>query len=198
MVDGAVKLLSELDIKEMLAAQSPAKFASKPQTGVPTSKSTGTGVEMNPAEEKKANASRSGPPLEVTLRGLVSMHKSSQTSILYSSPLDSDLRLYQFCQKLRDIFMKAGFIAESKKALLLHATVVNTLYARGAKGSGHGKKGRARLLFDARKILEDLEDFEFMSGVRVEKVAICRMGAKAGVDGEERYEVEAEIDVPEL
>ena len=101
-----------------------------------------------------------------------------------------------------------------ERKLLLHATVVNTIYVprvragegrargsggsrgrRGAQGEGHGRK-KARLTLDARDVLEKYKDFEWMRDVRVEKVAICRMGAKKREDGEEEYEVEAEIDIP--
>jgi len=185
----------------MLAAPSPVKFASKPLGS--GNKEFSESKVAEKGDEKPGSEKGEAPklePLKVTLRGLTSMHKASQTSILYSSPLDPDLRLYQFCQKLREIFMKAEFIVEDKKALLLHATILNTVYARGAKGkgTGHGKKGRAKLMIDAREILEEYEEFEFMNDVKIEKVAICRMGAKVGEDGEERYEVEGEIEVPEV
>jgi activating signal cointegrator complex subunit 1 len=35
-----------------------------------------------------------------------------------------------------------------------------------------------------------------MSNVRIEKVAICRMGAVKGEDGEEAYGVEGSVDMP--
>ncbi|KAE8445491.1 hypothetical protein EG329_013381 [Mollisiaceae sp. DMI_Dod_QoI] len=199
-VDGALRLLNELDINEMLAAPSPVKFASNPLSHEKNELSESAAAERG---DKKLGSGKGEAstlePLKVTLRGLTSMHKASQTSILYSSPLDPDLRLYQFCQRLRDIFMKAEFIMEDKKALLLHATILNTVYARGGrgKGTGHGKTRRAKILIDARGILEEYEEFEFMNDVKVEKVAICRMGAKVDEDGEERYEVEGEIEVPE-
>ncbi|KUJ18287.1 uncharacterized protein LY89DRAFT_684208 [Mollisia scopiformis] len=190
-VQGALKLLQEIDIKELLSAPSPVKFSGK-----------GKGKDDAPpgkAEEVAEDVSKP-EPLKVTLQGLRSMHNASKTSILYSSPLDPDLRLYQFGSKLRDIFAEAEFMEEVKRKLLLHATVLNTIYAKGVKkgGTGHGKKGRAKLVIDAREILEEYEEFVWMEDVRMEKVAICRMGAKLGEDGEEKYEVEGEIEVPEL
>jgi len=50
--------------------------------------------------------------------------------------------------------------------------------------TGHGNN-KAKLTFDARDLLEDCEDWEWMRDVRLEKVAICRMGAKVNGDGEE-------------
>lgn len=189
-VEGALQLLKDLDIKELLAAPSPVKFAK-------TQDSEDKGKEV---EGKQKEGERKPEDIKITLQGLRSMANPSKTSILYSSPLDADLRLYQFCSKLRDIFMKAEFIAEDKKALLLHATIVNTVYAKGVKGkgSGHGKRSGARLMIDARGILEEFEEFVWMEGVRIEKVAVCRMGAKEGEDGEVKYEIEGEIEVPEF
>ena len=94
--------------------------------------------------------------------------------------------------------------------MLLHATVLNTIYVKGrdreqhlgqgkwkGKGKGKGKGGRReRLTVDARPILDRYDDFVWMRDVPIEKVAICRMGAKkVGDDGDEAYEVEAEIDI---
>lgn len=50
--------------------------------------------------------------------------------------------------------------------------------------------------------MERYRDYEWMRDVRVEKVAICRMGAKKVVDeeggetGDEEYDVEGEVDMP--
>jgi activating signal cointegrator complex subunit 1 len=59
---------------------------------------------------------------------------------------------------------------------------------------------RAKLLFDARDVVVKYEDFEWMTDVRIEKIAICKMGAKkvVGDKGEvgEAYEVETEVDAP--
>ena len=83
---------------------------------------------------------------------------------------------------------------EGGRPLLLHATVVNTIYVkgrdqqqavgnRGGKKGGHGHHGhhghrrgggnkRERLTIDAREILERYEEYTWMEGVKVEKVAI--------------------------
>lgn len=68
--------------------------------------------------------------------------------------------------------------------------------SRGGRDEGHGRH-RARLTFDARDIISKYKDYEWMRHVRIEKVAICRMGAKKrGGNGEEEYEIEAEVEVP--
>lgn len=135
--------------------------------------------------------------LKVTLRSLMSMHTPSKTSILYAAPVDEDHSLQSFCQKLKDAFAEAELLVPDTRPLLLHATIVNTIYVPGmkGKGSGHGKN-KAKLTIDAREILEKYEEFEWISDMKIEKVAICRMGAKKMEDGEEEYEVEAEADMP--
>jgi len=59
---------------------------------------------------------------------------------------------------------------------------------------------KAKLVFDARGVLEKYSDFEWVKDARIEKVAICRMGAKKFIkengEEEEEYEVEAEVDIP--
>lgn len=79
--------------------------------------------------------------------------------------------------------------------MVLHATVLNTIYARGKKGGTRkgqsGEKGRRGRInrrdgkFDATYLMERYENMVWMEGVRVEKVAICEMGAKDVVVEEE-------------
>ncbi|KAK8006397.1 hypothetical protein PG991_012694 [Apiospora marii] len=137
------------------------------------------------------------PPLSVTLRGLHSMQPTlSKAAVLYSPPVDPDGVLHKFCASLKQTFQEAGVMAEEDRPLLLHATILNTIYVKGEKGAGgrHGKR-RERFTFDARDILDRYDDFVWMKDVPVEKIAICRMGAKKQDDGDEAYEVEAEIDM---
>ncbi len=123
------------------------------------------------------------------------MHTPSKTSILYASPTDDD-RLYPFCQRLKNIFTEGEFLVEENRPLKLHATIVNTVYVPGVRGSGgHGKR-KAKLTIDAREILEDFEEFEWASNVRIEKVAICKMGAQKNEEGEDEYVVEGEVEMP--
>jgi activating signal cointegrator complex subunit 1 len=185
-VDSVLKLLKDIDFKELLRDSSPAKSLAKD-------------VEDKQKKEKETEVTSEVEPLKITLKGLRSMQSASKTSVLYSTPLDPDLRLFQFCKSLQQLFVQAGFIAEQKKKLLLHATILNTIYAKGVKrgGTGHGKNGKAKSLFNARGILEKYGECMWMENVIVEKVAICRMGAKVGEDGEERYEVEGAVVISE-
>jgi len=96
-----------------------------------------------------------------------------------------------------------------KRPLLLHATIVNTIYVKrdrnsknrrqggGGRGGKGGRRGDGKLTIDARDVLERYQDQVWMEDVPVESVAICRMGAaKVEVDGvvvDEKYTVEAEV-----
>ncbi|RYP14992.1 hypothetical protein DL765_005989 [Monosporascus sp. GIB2] len=138
----------------------------------------------------------SPPLLSVTLRGLHSMQLASQSSVLYASPVDQDGTLLKFCESVRSTFQEAGLMTEENRPLLLHATIMNTIYVKGRdrRGGGHGKKKKEKLTLDARGIIDRYDDFVWMEDVPVEKIAICKMGAKKQEDGDEAYEVEAEID----
>lgn len=181
-VDSALKVLKELNISEILSTMR----LEKPE--VPSTLKEDSESKVKMADSKS---------LSITLQGLASMHSPSKTSIIYSSPVDPDGRLYSFAHKLRDIFMGAELLIEDNRSLLLHATIVNTVYVPGVrgKGSGHGNS-KAKLTLDATELLEDYEGFVWMEGVRLEKVAICRMGAKKNEAGDEEYVVEGEVNMP--
>ncbi|KAK8087015.1 hypothetical protein PG994_001989 [Apiospora phragmitis] len=139
------------------------------------------------------------PQLSVTLSGLHSMQSPpSRAAVLYSAPVDPDGTLQKFCESIKQTFQQTGIMAEADRPLLLHATILNTIYVKGEKGGGgggrHGKR-RDRVTVDARDILDRYDEFVWMKDVPVEKVAICRMGAKKQEDGDAAYEVEAEIDM---
>ena len=153
--------------------------------------------QMPSREGQVLQESNSRPaPLTITLRGLESMHDPAQTTVLYVAPLDEDRSVYAFCLRLKEAFSAAGLLVPDTRPLLLHATIINTVYVASIKDreSGHGKR-RARLTFDARDILHRYEDFEWMSDARVEKVAVCRMGAREVEGGDEEYVVEGEVDI---
>ncbi|KAI2634190.1 kinase A anchor protein [Hypomontagnella submonticulosa] len=133
------------------------------------------------------------PLLSVTLKGLHSMQKTaSKASVLYAPPTDGEGVLLRFCESLRSTFQEAGLMAVEDRPLLLHATIVNTIYV---KGNRRGGKRHEKPTVDARGILDRYEDFVWMEDVPVEKIAICKMGAKKQDDGDEAYEIEAEIDL---
>lgn len=73
------------------------------------------------------------PPITIELRGLESMHPPQKTSILYSTPSDPSERLYAFCLAVQRLFKEKGFLIDDQRDLKLHATIVNTIYAKGKK-----------------------------------------------------------------
>jgi activating signal cointegrator complex subunit 1 len=131
------------------------------------------------------------PLVSLTLKGLHSTHTPSQASALYAAPEDHDGSFFRFCEELRRTFQEAGLMADENRPLLLHATVINTIYMKGKSRS----RPRDRLTLDARGMMDRYDDYVWMADVPLEKIAICRMGAKKLSDGDEAYEVEAEIDV---
>lgn len=120
-------------------------------------------------------------------------------------------------------------------SLLLHATVLNTVYlpkdrpstswsgntinntttansesnnsnnrgggrgrggARGSGGrGGHGRRNAQRVKLDARQLMEQFADALWMEDVRIDKLTLCRMGARR-VGGVERYIVEEGVEMP--
>lgn len=128
-------------------------------------------------------------PLSISITSLHSMHAPKSTSILYAGAQDPTDRLFQTCVTLRDLFQKKGYLVPDDRPLKLHATIVNTIYAK----AGHRGGGNAR--FDAEGVLEEWKDFVWAKDVPIQKVAICKMGAKkvanssGEIDGEEYEEV---------
>jgi activating signal cointegrator complex subunit 1 len=135
--------------------------------------------------------------LRVTLQGLETMHHPFSTSILFAPPIPSPT-LTSFCTSLKQAFLDAELMVPDTRPLLLHATILNTIYVPGVRkvNGGHGKS-KARLTINAEDILEDYEKYVWMEGVKIEKVAICKMGAQK-VEGElgQEYTVEESVDMP--
>jgi activating signal cointegrator complex subunit 1 len=240
-LEKATQYLQELDLQSLvrdLSARIVAKHAAE-----------------NGAVAENLNAA--GLPdmqaLTIELKGLQPMQKrgdTSNTSILYAEPKDTEGRLYAFGSELRKRFTKGGFLVEDHRALLLHATIINTVYAKpkgrggkqkalsgrdkglGQKGDadgvpdfgeqdddggastdestqdgapidrsdGHGPNAKGWRTFDARKLMEQYKEFLWAEDVKIDRVQICKMGAKKilGDDGEvvgAEYEVVAEKGV---
>ncbi|KAI1766568.1 kinase A anchor protein [Hypoxylon sp. FL1150] len=169
----------------------PRKILASARANVSRVASTNSGQELDDTMEPPGPLS---PLLPVTLKGLHSMQPSaSKASVLYAPPVDTEGTLLRFCDNLRSTFQDAELIAVENRPLLLHATIMNTIYVKGRNRKG--AKRQEKLTIDARGILDRYEDFVWMENIPIEKVAICRMGAKKQEDGDEAYEVEAEIDV---
>ncbi|KAL8793573.1 MAG: hypothetical protein Q9195_003836 [Heterodermia aff. obscurata] len=210
-VEAASNFLRSLDLPQMLKSVPQREFV-HPNITEPSDNSSTNHVSSNTgakpsvkeaAISEAAGSDESPPPLKVSMSGLESMHTPSKTSILYTSPKDSTSRLYAFASSLRDAFLSVDLLVPEKRPLLLHATIVNTLYAKTkgrAKGTGHGKDNHGIGKFDATFLLEEFQDFEWASDFCVERVSICQMGAKKEiVDGvlvNEEYVEVASVPLP--
>lgn len=156
----ALSLLQTLDLSSLLS-QAQAQAQTKSPSASPS----------------PSPPSATPTPLTLSLRSLHAMHKPHSTSVLYASPHDPTSRLYTFASAVRSIFNNAGLLVPDDRPLRLHATVVNTVYARGGRGKAPGKRlknGR----FDARELMQAYEEFVWAEDVEVEKVAVCEMGAR--------------------
>ncbi|KAK7635680.1 AKAP7 2'5' RNA ligase-like domain-containing protein [Phyllosticta paracitricarpa] len=168
----ALALLHSLNLSSLLRqsqSQSQSESAKQPQL------SSHTDPHHPPSDQT---------PLSLSLQGLHPMQSPSRTSILYAAPHDPTNRLYAFATAVRDAFASAELLVPDDRALRLHATLVNTIYAKDARrrggGGGRGGRGRDRDRgkFDARPLMERFDGFVWAEGVRVEGVAVCEMGAK--------------------
>jgi activating signal cointegrator complex subunit 1 len=176
------------------------------------------------------------------------MHPSTKTSILYAAPRDPTHRLLPLCQRLRAVFEEKEYLIEDTRPLKLHATIVNTIYAKAGGRYGRGKPAAAQILapepnltpvdvpedatesveepepaeredevkasskpddhrnrhdqhsrapirFDARALMKVFDDFVWAKEVKLEKIAICKMGAKKvlGENGDIVDEVYEEV-----
>lgn len=235
----AIAHLEELDIAQLLRGITTQAIAAETadQAGV----SENGGAVANPSVSFSAAVGADpGAALVVRLMGLLPMQRPSQTSILYAEPVDGTGRLERFAQSVRGMFEEGGWVVEDQRGLRLHATVVNTVYAkakgRGVKPGRAGGKGDAGvdggvqgdggqqqgsggeqegvdgeetgkanrpdkkswMRFDAGSLIDAYKDFVWAEDVRIDRVQICKMGAKkilheeTGEVMDEEYEVVAE------
>ena len=151
---------------------------------------------------RTCNDASPAPLSTLTFTGLHAMQSPTRTSSLYTAPITvSAAPLLPFCTTLRQAFIEAGFLIPEDRQLKLHATIVNTIYAREAK-SGKKRWGKGSGKFDATSLIERYQDFEWAKDFRIEKVAICEMGAKLVMEGEvlvdQVYTEVASVPLPEL
>ncbi|QDS73927.1 hypothetical protein FKW77_007738 [Venturia effusa] len=136
--------------------------------------------------------SRANDPLIISLTSLRSMHAPQSTSVLYAGPGEDSDDLIQIASVLRSTFTEQGYLIPDERPLKLHATIVNTIYAKS------GNKKIANLKINAEGLLDEWKDFVWAKDFTIEKLAICKMGAKkiTDADGEiigEEYEEMASI-----
>ena len=129
------------------------------------------------------------------------MQSPASTSSLYASP-EPLYPLLAFAQRLHDTFLAAGFLLPPAKErpLKMHATLVNTIYAKKS-ASGKHRWGKGSGKIDARQVIEAWRDTTWAENVRIERLALCGMGAKkvedaAGRAIDECYAELASVDLP--
>ncbi|KAI5799919.1 AKAP7 2'5' RNA ligase-like domain-containing protein [Geopyxis carbonaria] len=176
----AVALLRSLDFAQLLAASDPA--ATDSATDPATDPAATPAAPATPADV---------PPLQVSLRGLATMGvpwasrpapAAAAASVLYMPPHDATARLQGFAERVRAAFVTHGLVADDGRPLRLHATVLNTVYARGKM------KG---VKMDFREVVEREQDRVWVEGIGIGEVVVCGMGARevGGVKGAGGYEV---------
>jgi len=200
-VAAASTFLRGLDVREMLHEASKVGG-----TGPANVVEVAEGTEILPEtkDDSQAESLDKVLPLTVTLFGLNPMHKPSSTSILYASPLDDTSRLYPFTLALQQAFTNAEFLLQDDRDLYLHATIVNTIYAKDKKartqGSGHGKNSKGSRKFDAQEMIAKYQGFEWAKDVHIERLSICEMGAKKTIENgkvvNEEYVEIASVPLP--
>ncbi|CAK7272768.1 hypothetical protein SEPCBS57363_005313 [Sporothrix epigloea] len=190
--------------------------------------SLGDGDRLEQALQRLQSLTKEGnlveKPTSMALRGLHAMQPPARATVLYASPVDESTGqlavaggpLLSLCERVRAAF--ADLLVPDERPLLLHATIVNTVYAKERQGGGGGREnrsgqqksyrggraaqgGRTKLKFDAREIIERYDDFVWMDRMQVQTIALCRMGARttevkdAGDIVDAAYYVEAEIEL---
>ncbi|KFY55220.1 hypothetical protein V497_07108, partial [Pseudogymnoascus sp. VKM F-4516 (FW-969)] len=154
--------------------------------------------------------------VRVTLKGLAATRDPAKTSVLYAPPVDETRALQRFGELVRSHFacligpppapsspaappdvagpatqeMVVAPVGKPLPGLLMHATVFNTVYI-----PGKSRRDRERVEIDARGLIEAFGEMVWMENIRVEELALLRMGAKV-VDGVEKYVAEGTVGMP--
>lgn len=149
---------------------------------------------------KEEEAAKDQPELLITLKGLHTFQKADRATVLFAPPSDQTGVIQAFSEKIKALFKDAGLLAPDDRPLLLHATIVNTIYVKGNRNShSHGKKrGDRNFVADGQAIMDRYEDQIWLENAPLDRIAICRMGAKPveenGTIVDAAYEVEAEVE----
>lgn len=151
-----------------------------------------------PGSSVEEEAPRDHPQLLVTLKGLHTFQKADKATVLFAPPSDQTGVLYGFSEKIQAQFKEAGLLVPDDRPLTLHATIVNTIYVKGNRNSHSKKRGDRTFVTDGQAIMDRYEDQVWLNDAPLERIAICRMGAKAveenGTVVDAAYEVEAEVE----
>ncbi|KAL8717773.1 MAG: hypothetical protein Q9225_005020 [Loekoesia sp. 1 TL-2023] len=130
-VEAAVALLKSMDLASNLGAIKRGRTGET--LGAEAAQAEGEQYKHSPSTSGNGSSQsdqKSAPqPLTLSFTGLKSMHSPKKTSFLYTAPTDPTGRLYPFCQAIKDRFIQEELMIEERRALKLHATVLNTIYA---------------------------------------------------------------------
>ncbi|KAL2821910.1 AKAP7 2'5' RNA ligase-like domain-containing protein [Aspergillus granulosus] len=173
----ALDFFQSLDLPHLLRAAGEIA-AQRKRLNAPTTNGTSIGGVANidkalavPSIDEHSQGESAMPePFTISLESLHALPRARSTTILHAAPVDPTSRLYPFCEALREKFQEAGFMQKEyqrgsttkPRPLLLHATVVNTIYIRGRKHNtgGHKKDRRAsQYTFDARDLVSQYRNF---------------------------------------
>lgn len=130
----------------------------------------------------------------ITLKGLHTFQKADKATVLFAPPSDQAGVLHGFSEKIKALFKEANLLAPDDRPLLLHATIVNTIYVK----RNRKKRGDRTFVSDGRAIMDRYEDQVWLENFPLERIAICRMSAKPieenGTVVDAAYEIEAEVE----
>lgn len=125
------------------------------------------------------------------------MRETEKATVLYASPSDPDGILQTFAERVKAAFEEAGLLAANSRPLLLHATIVNTIYMKGNRSSR--KTWKQKAIRNAQAIMDRYDNHTWAEGLLLEKIAICKIGANLikqdGIPLDAAYKVEAEISL---
>jgi activating signal cointegrator complex subunit 1 len=207
-MNDAKELLESMDLSELLEElgkhsvdstqrqdASGGDNTARPGLDSPPSEPVGTGatfLETLKRAVKPPSLSRPKVPaaesLIMSLQGLQAFPKPDKATVLHCPPHDPTSRLYPFCLRLKQRFIESGFMEQEDRPLVLHATIVNTVYAK--RDRRHEKRRMGSITFDATEIMRTynekggIEDgsvtceFVWAEGILIDRVRICEMGAK--------------------
>ncbi|POS78882.1 hypothetical protein DHEL01_v202728 [Diaporthe helianthi] len=171
-LDKAVELLKSLNLRDVMSTVKPPVMPG----------SSGEGISKEP------------PHPHITLKGLHTFHQVDKATVLFAPPADQTGVLHGFSEKIKALFKEANLLAPDDRPLLLHATIVNTIYVKGNRK----KRGDRTFVTNGQAIMDRYEDHVWLENLPLEKVAICRMSAKPieenGTVVDAAYEVEAEVE----
>jgi activating signal cointegrator complex subunit 1 len=202
----ALQLLQDTDLLALLAWA-----GNRPKTSAPLSITTDATTSSSSLRTLHRPISpptvKTDTPLTISLVGLSAFPDTRKATVLHAKPHDPSDRLYYFCLALRQNFIDAGFMALEERPMVLHATLVNTVYSKNPRERG-GETGRGlgRITMDARELVRrlngrvasedkkvvksEVEPFVWAENMEISAVRICKMGAKTVEDEELGMEYE--------